>query len=378
MKSKIYTYLTALSVAALLAACSATTRGPEEDKSKRLDSLKTQQANIAKEIKKLEEEINKANPQNSTAKAKDVSVTEMVAHSFDHYIQTQGRVEAEDNIDVSAKSMGVVMAVYVKEGQAVGKGKVLAQIDNAVIVRSIESMRSQLELAQSVYDRQKNLWDQKIGTEVQFLQAKTSKESLEKQLASLEEQNEMTKIKSPINGTVDAVFAKIGENLAPGMPAFRVVNTSDLKLVAKVSEAYVTAVKTGNKVKVNIPELKQELDARVTFVGRIIDPMSRTFEVDVKLPSKADLRPNMTGVIKVIYHTESSAITLPVNAVQDINGEKIVYVAESDGTNTVARKKVVTVDGVFSGEAQITGLKAGDKVVTFGYQGLSDGELIKI
>ena len=239
-------------------------------------------------------------------------------------------------------------------------------------------MKSQLELATSVYDRQKNLWDQKIGTEVQYLQAKTNKETLERNIASLQEQNQMLRIKSPINGTVDEVMAKIGEAVSPGLPAFRVVNTSELKLTANVSEAFVTNVQKGNKVIVTIPELKKDLESKVTFVGKTIDPLSRTFMVEVALPSEANLRPNMSGVIRVVFHTEPEAIAVPINVVQDINGEKIVFVAESKGKNTVARKKVVSVEGVYGGQAQVSGLNAGDKVVTFGYQGLNDGEFLKI
>src|SRR5690606_9591698 len=176
----------------------------------------------------------------------------------------------------------------------------------------------------------------------------TNKESLEKQLASLNEQNEMTRIKSPISGTVDQVVVKIGENIAPGMPAARIVNSADLKLVANVSEAYVTNIRKGNKVLVDIPELNEQIEAKVTFVGRTIDPLSRTFRVDVKLPSLDNLRPNMTGVIKVIFHTEPAAITVPINLVQEVNGEKVVYVAETSDSRTYARKKVVKVGGVYN------------------------------
>ena len=375
MNSTVYTRLSVVAVVALLAACSAAT---PDDKKAQLEKLKAQQVEITKQVQQLEKEIAKENPTEAKIKTKDVAVAEIKATKFDHYVQTQGRVEAEDNISVSAKSPGVVMAVYVNEGQQVSKGQALAQIDNAVILRNIESMKSQLELAKSVYDRQKNLWDQKIGTEVQFLQAKTNKEGLERQIASLQEQNEMLRIKSPINGTVDEVIAKIGEAVSPGMPAFRVVNTSDLKLTANVSEAFVTDVKKGNKVIVTIPELKKDLESKVTFVGKTIDQLTRTFTVEVALPSEANLRPNMSGVIKVVFHSEPTAITVPINVVQDINGEKIVFVAEADGKNTVARKKVVKVEGVYGGKAQVSGLTAGEKVVTFGYQGLNDGEFLKI
>lgn len=377
MKSTVYTRLSVLAVAAILAACSAAS--PDNDKKAELEKLKSQQADITKQVQQLEAEIARTNPDStSTIKAKDVAVAELKPTKFDHYVQTQGKVDAENNILVSAKTPGVIIRVYVTEGQQVSKGKVLAQTDNSVIVRNVEGMKAQLELATAVYNRQKNLWDQKIGTEVQFLQARTNKESLEKQLASLEEQNDMTFIKAPISGTVDEVFAKVGEAVSPGVPAFRVVNGNDLKLIANVSEAYVTTIKQGNKALVNIAEQGKELEARVTFVGRNIDQLSRTFTVEIKLPSQAYLRPNMTGVVKIVFHTEPSAITVPVNVIQAINNEKVVYVAESDGKHTVARKRVVTVEGVYGTQAQVSGLKPGEKIITVGYQGLNDGEFVKI
>jgi membrane fusion protein, multidrug efflux system len=375
MKSFNYTRLSIVVAAAILAACSAAT---PDDKKAQLEKLKKQQAEISKQVQQLEKEIAAVNPEDANIKTKDVAVTEVTPKKFDHYVQTQGRGEAEHNISVSAKSPGVITAVYANEGQKVSKGQVLAQIDNAVILRNIESLKTQLELAHTVYERQKNLWDQKIGTEVQFLQAKNAKEGLERQIASLQEQNEMMRIKAPISGIVDEVIAKIGEAVQPGQPAIRVVNTSDLKITANVSEAYVTEIKKGNKVLVNIPELKRDLESKITFVGRTIDPLSRTFAVEIDLPSDPNLRPNMTGIIKVVFHTEPTAITVPINVVQDINEEKIVFVAEANGKSTVARRKVVKVEGVYNGMAQVSGLEPGAKVITFGYQGLNDGEFIKI
>ena len=375
MNSTIYTRLSVVAVAALLAACSAAT---PDDKKAQLEKLKTQQAEITKQVQQLEKDIAKENPAEVKVKLKDVAVTEVAPIKFDHYVQTQGSVEAEDNIAVSPKSPGVIVNVYVTEGQQVSKGQTLAQIDNSILAGSIESMKSQLALAKTVFERQENLWNQKIGTEVQYLEAKSRKETLERQLNSLQEQNNALRITSPINGTVDEIMAKIGEAVSPGQPAFRVVNTSDLKLTANVSEAYSTQIKKGNKVKVSIPELKKDLESTVTFVGKTIDPLSRTFTVEIDLPSEKDLRPNMTGIVKVIFHTEPAALTIPINVVQDINGEKVVFIAEQNGKNTVARKKVVQVEGVYNGQAQVSGLSAGQKIVTFGYQGLNDGEFLKI
>jgi len=378
MKLNLYSRVaSAVIISLFLVGCSATT--PDEDKSARLEKLKEQQADVTKEIQKLQSELAKKNPDSlSNVRAKDVAVSALTLQKFDHYIQTQGHVESQNNVMVSAESMGVVKSVSVTEGQQVSKGQTLAQVDNSIIARNIESMEAQLELATSVYERQKNLWDQKIGTEMQFLQAKTNKESLEKQLASLREQNNKTRIKAPIGGTVDAVFAKVGENLSPGMPAVRVVNTSDLKIQARISEAYVTDIKKGNNVIVNISELNKQIIAKVTFVSKTIDLLSRTFNVEVALPSNPDLRPNMTATIRVVFDSNPTALVVPVNVIQEINDEKVVYIAEKRGNHTVATRKVITVQGVYGNLAEIRGLNAGDQLITVGYQGLNDGDFVKI
>jgi membrane fusion protein (multidrug efflux system) len=377
MKSNLYYRLAvAFVVAGLLAACSAAS--PDDNKTARLEKLKKEQADISQEIAKLEEEIAKADPNAKKVKSKEVDVTTLAPSKFDHYVQTQGRVESENNILVSARAMGVITQVFVNEGDQVEKGQVLAQIDNSITQRSIESLQTQLELATSVFERQKNLWDQKIGTEVQYLQAKTNKEGLERQLATLREQNDMSKIKSPISGTVDNIAVKVGENIAPGMPAIRVINTNDLKLKANISEAYITMVKKGNKVIISFPEIDKQVEATVAFVGKNIDLLSRTFAIEVKLPSSPDLRPNMSATAKVIFKSEASSIVVPVNVIQDINKQKVVYVAETKDNQTIARRRVVTVNGVYGGAASVTGLNAGDKLITVGYQGLNDGDYIKI
>ena len=376
MKSKLYaSLLSALIVTVFLTGCSNTS----VDKSTQLEKLKADQSVLAKQISNLEKEIAKENPIEATVKSKDVGVEEVAPRKFDYYIQTQGRIDSEDNIVVSAKSMGVITQVFVREGDQVSKGQTLAQIDNTLMIRSIDELKAGLELANTVYERQKNLWDQKIGTEVQFLQAKNNKESMEKRLATMNEQLDMTRIKSLINGTVDAVNVKVGENAAPGAPAFRVINTDRLKVVAGVSEAFITSIKKGNKVLVEISDSDKKINATVSFVGRNIDQLSRTFPVEVALPTSADLRPNMTAVIRVIFHSVPAALCVPVNVVQDINGEKVLYIVETKGNKTVARRKVVEVGGVYSNLAEIkSGISSGDKVITVGYQGLNDGEFVKM
>lgn len=373
-RSNFYTLFMAFFAAAVVVGCSAST-----DKNAQLKKLKDQQVSLAKDIASLEKELTAAQPETAASKSKEVVIIGLAPRKFDKYVQTQGFVESIDNILVSAKSAGVITQVLVREGDVVAKGQTLAQIDNSLLTRNIEELKSSMNLVNIVYERQKNLWDQKIGTEVQYLQAKNNKENLERRLATLQEQLEMSKIKSPIAGVVDKVNARIGENAAPGIPEFRVINNNDLRISAKVSEAYISSIKKGNKSMVTFSDYDKKIEAPVSFVARNIDPLTRSFVVEVKLPSSADLRPNMTAVLRVIFTSIPSTLCVPVNVVQEINGEKVVYIAENDGKQLVARKRIVKIDGVYDNYAQvISGLANGDKIITVGYQGLNDGEFIKI
>jgi membrane fusion protein (multidrug efflux system) len=375
MKSKLYTKLLALFVIAIVvAACN----GSSKDKETQLKDLKAQQAELATRISELEKGVDTKASESGTRRSKEVGVIELTARPFDHYITTQGAIEAVDNILVSAKTMGIITQVFVREGDVVSKGQTLAQIDNSLTLRGMEEVKSGLDLATTIYNRQKNLWDQKIGTEVQYLQAKNNKESLERRLATIKEQLDMALIKSPISGSVDAVDVKIGQNAAPGAPAFRVVSSDRLKFIANVSEAYVTDVKKGNKVQIAFGDLNKSVSGQVTFVGKAINQLSRTFPVEIALASNNDFRPNMSGELKLIFHSEEAAIVVPVNVVQDINGQKVVYTAETVDGKLVAKKNIVKVIGVYGNLAQVSTLKSGDKIITVGYQGLNDGELIKI
>ena len=369
----ILNLLSMATIVVLIASCSSAPK----DKKTQLAELKQQQKELAEKIQKLEVETQSSNPESVPANVKEVSVREVVSTPFHYLLQTQGGVEAEQNIMVSAKAAGLVTHVYVKEGERVGVGQTLAQIDNTLILKGIEELKGSLELAKTVYERQKSLWDQKIGTEIQYLTAKNNKESLERKLATMNEQNDMTRIKSQISGTVEDVLVKVGENTAPGQPAVRVIGNSNLKIVANVSEAYINSIKAGNPVTVQFSDIDKSFEGRVTFVGRNINPLSRSFSVEVPVPSGLDARPNMAATVKIIFNTVPDALAVPVNLVQTVNNQKILYVAESVSGKTVARKHIVEVGGIFNNMAEIkSGLSAGDKVITVGYQGLNDGEAI--
>ena len=350
-------------------------------KKEQLLKLQKTLSETEKEISQLEAEITELDPNLAAAALKiPVSAKAVEVRDFKHFVKVQGQVEANRNILVSPEMPGNITQIYVKEGQRVAAGKVLAKLDDAVLQRNIEEVKTQLELAQILYDKQQRLWDQEIGTEVQLLQAKTQKESLERRLATVEEQVNMTRIKAPISGTIDEILPKIGEMVSPGMPVFRVVNTNDLSLKAQVSESYIPYIKRGDAVNVKFPALDKELNARVSVVGEFIHPTARTFDVEVKLPSSVKAKPNMFGEISINDRLIKNAILVPMYVLQKSESGRYVYVAEkNEAGEWIALRKDVVLGLSYQGEAVVEeGLDAKDLLITDGYKDLSDGQLIDI
>lgn len=364
-------YISVVTVALLIVACSQ-----PADKQAELAKLKSEYEALGARIRQLEGEL----PVTDAAPGKVRSVvTEALSRApFIYFVETQAGVEAEENILVSPRSGGLVTQVFVKEGQSVRAGQVLAQLDNSITQKAISEVQASLDLAGTVYDRQKALWDQKIGTEIQFLTARTNKESLEHRLASLKEQDDLSRVRSAISGTVDDVMIKVGENAAPGMPAVRIVNTRKLKVVANLSEAYVGRIEAGQQATVIIGGNQESFTGKVSFTGKNINPLSRSFAVEVAVPPSIDARPGMSARIRVDFRTVSDALSVPVNLVQKLNGEQVVYVAGKAGDKWVAQRRKVEVGGIYGNRAEIlSGLQPGDQIITVAYQGLNDGEAVE-
>ena len=352
-----------------------------EQKKSELEKLKSKQAEIASQIKTVEEEIlalgDSGNASNE--KVKYVAVTPVSVENFEHYIDVQGRVDGDQNTTISARAMGPVTRVLVQTGANVKKDQVLAELDAEIVRRQIDDLKVSLSFATDVYNKQKALWEKQVGTEIQYLSAKNNKENLEQKLNTLMENLDMYKIKSPINGTVDEVFLKIGQNVAPGVPCFRVVNNGVLKAKADVSETYASMIKQGNEVKLLFPDLEnKEISSSIQFTSRVISQMNRTFTIEASLPASNDFIPNMICVMKVKDYQSKNAIVVPVNTVQRTETGTFVVVAQVVNGKQVATKKDVKVGKVYQGKIEIlSGLALGDLIITTGYQDLNDNELIK-
>ena len=356
-----------LSAILFLAACSS----KPKDKKTELADLQKQQAEINSKIAKLQAET----AGTDSTKSADVSTMEVKPVRFTNYIQIQGKIDAQDNVTAYPQAPGTILRINARVGQHVSKGQVLAQLDNSVLKQSIAQAQSQVSLLNTLFQRQKNLWDQKIGTEVQYLQAQTNLQSAQKQVAGLREQAGMYRIVSPISGTIDQMDLKLGQVAQPGQTGIRIVNAANLKVKADVPESYSGSVGTGNNVKIIVPDANDSLMTKVTFAAKAIDPTSRSFAVEIKLPTRKTLRPNMTAILKIANYTKENTIIVPVKSIQKSEDGDYVFVNEG-GT---AKRKTVKVGTTYGGQSEIlSGLNAGDQLITAGAEDIEDGDKVKV
>jgi len=369
-----------LGVSFWMVSCSQSNSTNKTDKAAQLDKLQKRYSSLGDSIKQLQDEVKAGSKTPDSSDAVLVNTAPIKLTDFSHYIEIEGKVESTQDVYVDPQQPGTISSVNVNAGDHVTAGEVLASMDDAVVVQSIQEIQTQLDLANTIYKKQKALWDQQIGTEVQYIQAKSNVESLQKRLGTLQSQENMTKIKSPITGIVDAVNTKIGETASPGMKTFHVVNFSDMKVTADVAENYIGAVKKGDIVTVHFPDLHKDITKPVTVVSKTIDPIKRAFSLEIMLTGEdqSQFYPNMVAVLNVRDYENKAAITIPINVVQNSDDGSVVFIAVNSGGKLLAKKVKITVGFSYGNDAEVlSGLKEGDQVITVGYQDLNDGQLIK-
>lgn len=392
---KLINKLTILLVVVSFAACNG---GGADDLSKKkaeLDKLQKEHNSIADKIKALETEIAKLDT--SSHKKEDLSklvgATVLTTQDFVHYIDLQARVEAFNISYIYPRlGPGQVKSLLIAKGQSVRKGQLLLRLDDAVIKQNItaakqkiEALKTQLAFAKDIYNRQSNLWKQGIGTEVQLVSARTNVETLDKQLKgadedikTLQEQANGTNVYSDVDGVVDELNVRIGE-IFVGAGQIKIVNTNDLKLVTDVPETYSAKVKLGSKVVIDVPDVNKSYTSNISFTSKVINPNNRSFIAEAKLPGDGILRPNQNAQIKIEDYAAKNAIAIPVNTVGTDDKGKFVYVVVAEGAKTVARKKQIVVGELYGDKIEVkTGLAAGDKLITEGFQNIYEGQGVKV
>jgi RND family efflux transporter MFP subunit len=352
-----------------------------EDKLRQLEAKRDQ---LETQIDELRQQLAAQSDQSAAAALTPVTLQQITPEPFQHIIKVQGTVESDNNILIPAQSSGLVKKIHVSVGESVTKDQLLAELDGAILENALAELEINLELAQSVYERQSRLWQKEIGSEVQYLQAKTNKDALEKRLAATREQYELTKIKSPIDGTVDEILLKEGEAIGAGFGTIRVVKLSELKVTAHVSEEYVGQIKVGESVHVHLPVLNQSFSSTIRSVSKVIDPQNRTFLIEAMLPSlNAAIQPNSFAVLWVTNYKNPQALVVPVDVIQRTENQQFLYVAQTSGATADSlwsvRKTVVQTGYRSENRIEIVnGLTENDYIVVRGFHDLADGERVTV
>lgn len=368
-------YLILLSIGLLFNACGGKKNNVQQKRAE-LDKIKKEIASLQNQAEKLEAEIEALEPKKDKTKLVETEVVEAAA--FETYLNIEGKADAEQSTIATAQLPGTVTQVLVKPGDAVSAGQALAYMDNSTLRQSRGQIEQQLTFANTLFEKQKRLWQQGVGTEIQYLSAKNQKEALEKTLATLDAQLSMYTVKAPISGTVESVDTKIGQAAAPGIPMFKVVNLSNLKVVADIAESYSSKINKGDKVKIVFTDVNKTIESRVSFASKVIDPLNRSFKIEIRLNGATEIKPNMLAKLKIADYRNENAITVPTNAITAGVDEKYVMVRIMQNGKVVAAKRIVKPGHTGESRTEILeGIQAGDEIIVTGFQELNDGQIIE-
>lgn len=349
--------------------------------SKKIEIGAKQEA-LAKVLNQLNKKLDQLNKYKNTPLITTLNVQEVV---FDHFVELQGSVRTRQNILVYPEMPGVLKKVFVKEGQKVTKGQILAMVDDGGLSQQMMVSKANEQLAKTTYERQKRLWDQKIGSEMQFLQAKTSYDSQKNITRQLKQQLEKFTIKAPFSGTIDEVFKEKGTVVAPGQGAeiFRVINLSEMFIESDVPESHVGRIVKNKRVEVHFPILGKTLTSSIRYVGNFINPSNRSFKIEVGVPNlDGKIKPNLTARIKLNDYTNLKAILIPQSIIsENANGQQFIYTIKEKKENDVATaERVIIETGKTKGDLiEVTkNLSSGTEVIVEGARSITDGQIVKV
>ena len=367
-----------VTTAFILFSCSNASKTENIDdliNSKNVKALTEKKASLQTEIAKIEEALAKLDNKKDEAL---VSVITLKDTLFNHYLEIQGNVDTKENILIQPEFSGTLTSLTVKAGQKVSKGQILGRGDDAGLSQQLASLENQYALAKTTFERQKNLWDKKIGSEIQFLNAQTQMVSAQKAVAQMRAQLAKTVIRAPFTGTIDEVFVEKGQVVAPSQQGLmRIVNLNNMYVSTSVPETYIGKLKVGTEVDVYLAALGKNYKGKVRQVGNFINPNNRSFGIEVSVPNPENLlRPNQVAKLKIIDYINKNAVVVPTNVVQeDAAGDKFVFVVNgSNGKTGVAKKAIVSVGKSSDNVTEIlSGLSANDIIVTEGVNTISEG-----
>nr|MBI1231733.1 efflux RND transporter periplasmic adaptor subunit [Cytophagales bacterium] len=372
---RYYTFLM-IALTGILISCAKEDSDLEQKKAT-LQEYQSEAAALKAKIDALASEISEMDPNFARSERKAVLVTTIqpTKGTFTHFVEITGSVLSKKNVNISAEVVGRVQKVTAVEGMRMRKGQELISIDAESIERNIDELKSQLELATTIFEKQQRLWNQQIGTEVQFLEAKNRMENLQKSLSSLTLQKDKTSVRAPFDGTVETVMVRLGELVQPGSSMINFVGESDLYVEGDVSEKYVGVLQQGDSVEVVFPSINKELETKVTAIGAVINPNNRTFKVEVFLPRLELVKPNMISVLRINDYQNQNAVIVPSYLILQDNQGDYVFVVEDE----VAKKRYITRGMTQGDETEILeGLQGGETLIDKGFREVGNNARVKI
>jgi membrane fusion protein (multidrug efflux system) len=306
------------------------------------------------------------------------------AEKFDHFLELQGNVQTKKNLVIYPEMGGTLTRVYVKEGQSVTKGQLLATIDDGGLSQQVAQMQIQADLAKTTFERQERLWQQKIGSEIQYLQAKSSFEAQQRAVNQLKSQLGKTSVRAPFTGVIDDVITDQGSVVAPGQSQLmRIVNLEEMYIETDVPENYISNVTVNKDVKVEFPILGKSMDAKIRQAGNFINPANRTFKIEVAVPNKdKSIKPNLTARLKINDYTNEKAILIPQSIIsENAEGEQYIYVIVNKNADNEGEAKRIIIE---TGRSQddvievVKGLENSAEIIQEGARSVKDGQTVKV
>ena len=345
-----------------------------------LKNKKAELRQLTQLIQKTEAEIEELIPDDQKARTL-VTTTAVALKDFERFVEIQAAVEADDMVAASSETGGRILQMRFKEGDAIRKGQLIAKIDLEQIDKQISEIETSMTLAKDVYERQARLWKQNIGSELQYLEAKNRVEGLEKRLETIRFQQTKANVYAPISGVIEMVNLKQGELAAPGMPIIQILNTNKVKVVADIPETYLGKIKRGEMVSIKFPALDKEIQAKISQLGRTIDPANRTFEAKINLNNSQGIyKPNLLAAMLLNDFQAKNVPVIPVEMVQqEVSGKDYVFIKAAGEKGAIAKKIYVETGENYNGEVIITsGLTGGEEMIMEGARGLAENQLVKV
>jgi len=342
--------------------------------------LDTEQQDLEEKLKQLEVAIGNLDTIKKLPLVTTFKITDTL---FNHYLELQGSVETKQNVVIYPEMAGTLLRVHVKEGQRVGKGQILAQIDDGGLSQQVAQLQIQADLAKTTFERQERLWNQKIGSEIQYLQAKSTYEGQQKAVDQLKSQLAKTTVRAPFSGVIDDVITEQGSVVAPGQSQLmRIINLNNMYISTDVPESYIKSITKNKNVLVEFPVLGKEMNAKIRQAGNFINPANRTFKVEIAVPNKdKSIKPNLTAKLKINDYTNKNALLIPQSIIsENAKGQQYVYIVKNKNDGYATAERVIIKTGKTQGDIieVLKGLEKGVEIIEEGARNVKDGQSVQI